>query len=124
MSAFINLTGLNHKKAYARERLTPNNSVVTPTTATIDNVIAGSAVMTGTDGGSQGLPPYGGKGLSALFYTSGAVYLTFEGTTPSATVGTPLAAGDIVLLEGYENIKKLKVFAASSIPVELTYFKE
>ena len=100
MSAFINLIGLNHKKAYGRERLTPNNSVVSPTTATIDNVIAGSAVMTSTDGASQGLPPYGGS------------------------VGTPLAAGDIVLLEGYENIKKLKIFAASSIPVEITYFKE
>ena len=40
MSAFINLIGLNHKKAYGRERLTPNNSVVSPITATIDNVIA------------------------------------------------------------------------------------
>lgn len=124
MSAFINLVGLNHKKAYARERVTPNNTVVTPTASVVDNVIAGTAVMTTTDGGSQGLPPYGGKALAVLVAPTGAVYLTFDGSTPSATAGVPLVSGDVVLLEGYQNIKDLKIFAATSVPVELTYFKE
>ena len=81
--------------------------------------------MTGVDGGSQGLPPYGGKSLAALIAPTGAVYLTFDGsTTPSATVGVPLVSGDVLLLEGYQNIKNLKIFAGSSIPVEVVYFKE
>jgi hypothetical protein len=53
--------------------------------------------------------------------------VTFDGaTTPSSTNGaTLISSGDVVLLEGYQNIKNLKaVGSANPTYIDLTYFKE
>jgi hypothetical protein len=128
MAGFINLTGLNKKKAYDLERLTYTTTAVVPTASKVNNVQTGSAVMTTTSGGSQGLPPFGGKASAALITVSGGnAYVTFDGTTtPSSTNGaTLITAGDVVLLEGYQNIKNLKaVGSANPTYLDITYFKE
>jgi hypothetical protein len=128
MAGFINLAGLNRKKAYDLERLTYTTTAVVPTASKVNNVLTGTAVMTTTDGASQGLPPQGGKASAALITVSGGnAYVTFDGaTTPSSTNGaTLISSGDVVLLEGYQNIKNLKaVGSANPTYIDLTYFKE
>lgn len=127
MAMFHDLTGLNRKKSYATEQLSVTTAaVVTPTADKVDNVLTGTAVMTTTDGGSQGLPPQGGKASAALLtFVSNAVWATFDGTTPSTTNGVNFAGGDSVLLQGYQNIKNLKLIGnGGTCTVNVTYFKE
>jgi hypothetical protein len=128
MAGFIDLSRLTKKKAYALERLTYTTTAVTPTASKVDNVVTGTAVMTTTTGASQGLPPHGGKASAALLTISGGnAYVTFDGTTtPTSSNGaTLLTAGDVIVLEGYQNIKNLKAIgSANPTYLDLTYFKD
>lgn len=127
MASFVNLSALNHKKSYATEQLSvTTGAAVSPTTSKVDNTLTGTAVMTTTAGASQGLPPQGGKATAALLTTvTNGVYATFDGTTPSSTNGVNIAAGDQVLIEGYQNIKNLKMIGnGGTSVVNVAYFKE
>jgi hypothetical protein len=127
MAMFQNLTGLNRKKAYSTEQLSVTTSaVVTPTADKVDNVLTGTAVMTTTNGGSQGLPPQGGKASAALLtFVSNGVYVTFDGTTPSSSNGVNFTGGDMALIEGYQNVKNLKLIGnGGTCTVNVAYFKE
>lgn len=127
MAIFLNLSALNHKKSYATEQLSvTTGAAVSPTASKVDNVLTGSAVMTTTDGASQGLPPQGGKATAALLTAiTYGVYATFDTTTPSSTNGVNIAAGDAILIEGYQNIKNLKMIGnGGTSVVNVAYFKE
>ena len=82
--------------------------------------------MTTTDGGSQGLPPQGGKASAALLtFVSNGVYATFDGTTPSSSNGVNFTGGDMALIEGYQNVKNLKLIGnGGTCTVNVAYFKE
>lgn len=127
MAIFQNLTPLNRKKSYATEQLSvTTGAAVSPTASKVDNVLTGTAVMTTTNGGSQGLPPQGGKASAALLTVTAAnVYATFDTTTPSSTNGVNFTNGDAFLIEGYQNIKNLKMIGnGGTATVNITYFKE
>lgn len=127
MAIFQNLTALNRKKSYDTEQLTvTTGAVVSLTVSKVDNVLTGTAVMTTTDGGSQGLPPFGGKASAVvLTVTAANVYATFDTTTPSSTNGVNFTNGDAFLIEGYQNIKNLKMIGnGGTSTVNVTYFKE
>lgn len=127
MAIFLNLSPLNHKKSYSTEQLTvTTGAAVSPTASKVDNVLTGAAVMTSTSGASQGLPPQGGKATAALLTVTAAnVYATFDTTTPSSTNGVNLTNGDSVLIEGYQNIKNLKMIGnGGTATVNIAYFKE
>mgnify|MGYP003337571944 FL=1 len=127
MAMFQNLTGLNRKKPYSTEQLSvTTGAVVTPTADKVDNVLTGTAVMTTTNGGSQGLPPQGGKASAALLtFVSNGVYVTFDGTTPSSSNGVNFTGGDMALIEGYQNVKNLKLIGnGGTCTVNVAYFKE
>ena len=127
MAIFLNLSPLNHKKSYSTEQLSvTTGAAVSPTASKVDNVLTGTAVMTSTSGASQGLPPQGGKATAALLTVTAAnVYATFDTTTPSSTNGVNLTNGDSVLIEGYQNIKNLKMIGnGGTATVNIAYFKE
>ena len=127
MAMFQNLTGLNRKKPYSTEQLSvTTGAVVTPTADKVDNVLTGTAVMTTVNGGSQGLPPQGGKASAALLtFVSNGVYATFDGTTPSSSNGVNFTGGDMALIEGYQNVKNLKLIGnGGTCTVNVAYFKE
>ena len=127
MAMFQNLTGLNHKKSYSTEQLSvTTGAAVSPTASKVDNVLTGTAVMTTTSGASQGLPPQGGKATAALLsFVSNGVYATFDGTTPSSTNGVNFTGGDMAVIEGYQNIKNLKMIGnGGTCTVNVAYFKE
>ena len=61
------------------------------------------------------------------FFTveTAAIRYTIDGTTPTTTVGHLLSSGDIVLIDGYENIANFRAIrtGGTSASIKVTYMK-
>ena len=109
--ALIDTTGLN--KPMISEQL----AVTTASTfAGTFSLFAG----VDTDG------PIGFKASGALLTAiTNSVYVTFDGSTPSSTNGLNIAAGDSLVVKGYQKIKNMKLKGNSgTATVNVAYFKE
>lgn len=89
---------------FAYEALTVTTAVKTPTAATIVS---------------------GDKKARVAYITveSNPINFTYDGTTPSATVGHNLTAGSTLILTGYANIAALKMYRSggADATVKITY---
>lgn len=90
--------------AFAYEVLTVTTAVKTPTAATL---VSGSKKAR----------------VAYITVESQPINFTYDGTTPSATVGHNLTAGSTLVLTGYANIAALQMYrsAASDATVKITY---
>lgn len=53
------------------------------------------------------------------------IRFTIDGTSPTASVGHPLEAGRVMLLENYDELQKFRGFRSTSVSgnLKVTYFK-
>lgn len=98
------------RKPYSTEQLTVSTSVVTPTTAKVDNTGA--------------LFNFKASAAEVQVGSNGIIY-TLDGTDPTATNGLTLASATLTLA-GYQKVKALKMIRSggSDATVNLTYYKE
>lgn len=107
------------KKAYATEQLTVSTVVLSPTPATVRNT-------TGTSGANTNYwaVSFPASAVNVEVLTNG-VYYTMDGSTPSATNGQKLNAGDSLTIAGRQKISNLKMIRQSADSlVNLAYYKE
>jgi hypothetical protein len=68
-----------------------------------------------------------GKGRCQMILmtaTGQTIRFTLNGTTPTATVGHPLAVNEGILLRGYDNLEDLRfIETAATANVQITYFR-
>jgi hypothetical protein len=69
--------------------------------------------------------------MAYITVETAAIRATFDGTVPTVTAGTALghlfSAGDTIVIEGYENISKVRAInavAASGAALRISYFRE
>lgn len=62
--------------------------------------------------------------IAVIIYTSTAIRYTIDGTTPTATVGMPVAAGATFIVTGPSNVDNLKLIRqATDSTVDCTYLR-
>lgn len=107
------------KKPYATEQLTVSTIALSPTAATVRN-------NTGTSGANSLYWAVSFPARAALVEcATNAIYYTTDGSTPSATNGHRLNAGDVLTLTGRQAVANLKMIRQSADSVvNLTYYKE
>ena len=107
------------KKPYATEQLTISTSVLSPTAATVRNT-------TGTSGSNSDYWAVSFPASAAyLDVLTNGIYYTMDGSTPSATNGQRLNAGDALTIAGRQKISALKMLRQSADSVvNLAYYKE
>ncbi len=112
-----------HRKPYATEQVTVSTSVMTPTTALVDNI-----AQTETDGSSPTRWAFTYPATAAMAEVIGAngIIYTLDGSTPTSSNGGRLGQGDSLTLAGTQKVKNLKMLrsGASDATVNLTYYKE
>ncbi len=76
-------------------------------------------------GGLASFPNGKGKAQAVLLTATGqTIRYTLNGTTPTATVGHPLAVNEGVLLRGYDNLEDLRfIETAATASVQATFFR-
>ena len=106
-NSFAYLAG---KNAYTSEQLTVSTSVVSPTTAKIDNANLDLSRGKATAGVLQVL--------------TGDIYYTLDNSTPSSSNGSKVVAGDVLGLAGYAKLKRLKMVrvGGSDAVVHIHYY--
>lgn len=99
----------NRLRPYATEQKTVSNSAVGLTTALVDN--------------TANYPDFKASG-AVIEVRTDSIYYTTDGTTPSATNGIKLDAGDQLPLAGYQKIKNFKAIRVTGdATVNVQYFK-
>jgi hypothetical protein len=115
MALVFDGTALGKKKQFDKEAITVSTTAIGGTAAKIQHQVSSGS-------------PVGYRATAAILQVTSAnpLYLTFDGTTPSATNGINLATGDTMYIYGYQNISSLRMVrnGASDSAVNILYFAD
>ena len=109
------------KKPYGTEQITVSTAAVPLTAALVNNT---GTTATGTNANYWAVR-FPASAAIVEAKTNG-VYYTLDGSTPSATNGLNLNAGDVLTLAGRNQVAGLKMIrnSGSDATVNVSYFKE